>query len=470
MNPSLPLDLSLHAPDLFKELVEQISLGVAVLQGQALCYENACLRAMTGRDPNLPLNLSLQEIIAPENWEDFTAILEDWETQGPLKAETESQLQTRQGGRTQVHVQFNPLTGKSGQLLALTFRNITRYKLAEQQKEEFYRQLQINLEYFDNLFERMPLGAWVFDLLALDESEQERDDFTGLQHRKLGFCVSIQRINLALENLLGYSREELRGKSVLDSRLVGEEAARIFFQELQARRSGKRGSYEINLSHKNGKLIPVALEAIPLLFNPQTGEAQQVIALIMDLSERKKWEEELFRLNRQLQVLSQTDALTNLANRRSFDEYLVAEWEKAGRENTPLSLIMLDIDDFKAYNDHYGHMQGDEALKAVAAQVAAVFRRKKDLAARYGGEEFVVIAPNTPKEEAFRLAEELGHKIRQLNLPHEKARAAKVVTVSLGVAGMRPGEVIAWQSLLAKADQALYQAKEKGRDRACLAV
>lgn len=155
-------------------------------------------------------------------------------------------------------------------------------------------------------------------------------------------------------------------------------------------------------------------------------------------------------------ALARTDGLTGLANRRCFDETLQAEWNRARRQGTPLALFMVDIDDFKRYNDAEGHRAGDRCLQAVAAVFQSHARRAGDLAARYGGEEFVLVLPNTPAPDAARLAESLRAAV-------EARRCG--VTVSVGAASRVPGEDERAESLLGEADRALYRAKETGKNR-----
>jgi diguanylate cyclase (GGDEF)-like protein len=169
--------------------------------------------------------------------------------------------------------------------------------------------------------------------------------------------------------------------------------------------------------------------------------------------------------NRKLERLSFLDGLTNIANRRRFDEYLGLEWRRAQREQTPLSLILADVDSFKSFNDHYGHEAGDEVLKRVAATLDATVGRPADLVARYGGEEFVVVLPGTDAAGAVLLAERLRASVAALAIGHAQSRAAAHVTISLGVATLVPGRDGGPEGLLTAADQALYEAKRGGRNR-----
>jgi diguanylate cyclase (GGDEF)-like protein len=169
-----------------------------------------------------------------------------------------------------------------------------------------------------------------------------------------------------------------------------------------------------------------------------------------------------------LESLSLLDALTHIPNRRRFDETLLSEWKRAIRDATPLSLIMIDIDYFKQYNDYYGHGAGDICLQRVAAALTKSLVRPSDLIARYGGEEFVVILPDTNQKAALQVAERLRESVVKLALPHARSEIDAVVTISLGVATQtkRP-EDLSPQTLNDAADNALYLAKEKGRNCVC---
>ena len=169
-----------------------------------------------------------------------------------------------------------------------------------------------------------------------------------------------------------------------------------------------------------------------------------------------------------LESMSLLDALTLIPNRRRFDQALTTEWKRAIRDKTPISLIMIDIDHFKQFNDHYGHGAGDICLQRVAATLAKMIVRPSDLIARYGGEEFVVILPDTSQQAALKVAERLRESIEHLALPHTYSEAATVVTISVGVATqIETQEYFSPKTLNDAADHALYRAKEGGRNRVC---
>lgn len=200
--------------------------------------------------------------------------------------------------------------------------------------------------------------------------------------------------------------------------------------------------------------------------------SRSALRLKSETDRRIKREQELLkvtklleRANKQLQHLSAVDGLTGIANRRQFDEVLAKEWKRSMREETPLSLVILDIDFFKLYNDNLGHTQGDVCIKRVAQTLESALQRPGDLVCRYGGEEFAVILPNTPLQGALHVAEQLHGKVLDLKLPHPDSQANPYVTMSLGVSTMEPTTLCSTTKLINMADQALYLAKENGRNR-----
>ena len=160
------------------------------------------------------------------------------------------------------------------------------------------------------------------------------------------------------------------------------------------------------------------------------------------------------------------DGLTQIANRRAFDQRLEIEWQRLAREHLPLSVLLCDVDFFKRYNDRYGHPTGDDCLRTVAKAIEACIRRPADLAARYGGEEFAVILPNTVREGATFIAEEICHVIAELRIPHESSFVKDRVSVSIGISTAMPERSVHPRSIIESADKGLYLAKNQGRDRA----
>ena len=166
-----------------------------------------------------------------------------------------------------------------------------------------------------------------------------------------------------------------------------------------------------------------------------------------------------------LDQLAHLDGLTEISNRRRFDDVFHKEWARAARNKTPFSLAMVDVDYFKQYNDHYGHAMGDIALQKIAKALNSVLRRPADLIARYGGEEFVMLLPETDSFSAEIVAGRSLQTIVELNIPHHFSKVADVVTVSMGLAMIYPDDKMLPQTFLEKADKNLYQAKQGGRNR-----
>ncbi|MDD2741166.1 MAG: diguanylate cyclase [Rhodocyclaceae bacterium] len=175
---------------------------------------------------------------------------------------------------------------------------------------------------------------------------------------------------------------------------------------------------------------------------------------------------ELDTANQELKRLSASDGLTGIANRRFFDDYLSREWRRARRDNASIALLMCDVDNFKAYNDTYGHQAGDDCLRQIAQTLTHMMERASDVVTRYGGEEFAIILPDTPMEGAAVVSEKIRLAIEALSLPHAGSPQA-FISISVGVAAMTPTPQSLLQTLIQSADRALYRAKSKGRNQVC---
>ena len=191
----------------------------------------------------------------------------------------------------------------------------------------------------------------------------------------------------------------------------------------------------------------------------------EVLMMIRDISDRKRAEIKLKQANNTLEQLAHTDGLTQIANRRYFDNYLSKEWQRLGREKKYLSLILLDIDYFKFYNDFYGHQAGDQCLIAITQAIKHTLKRPADLVARYGGEEFVVILPNTNQKGVINIAQNIQQTIRTLGIVHQKSQVSNIITLSMGMTSIIPDSKTSPAQLIAQADKALYIAKQQGRNR-----
>lgn len=205
-----------------------------------------------------------------------------------------------------------------------------------------------------------------------------------------------------------------------------------------------------------GTRLYLAIDAGPIY--DDSGKLIAVVETLRDITAQKTAQDELQRL-------ATRDGLTSVANRRSFDDMLNMEWRRASRESRALSLLMVDVDFFKRFNDTYGHQGGDECLRQVAAAMSGVVKRASDAVARYGGEEFAILLPATEPDGALIVAERIRAAVAALRLPHSGSEVAAHVTVSIGVASIQVTGNGVPSSLVAAADAALYRAKHAGRNR-----
>jgi diguanylate cyclase (GGDEF)-like protein len=239
--------------------------------------------------------------------------------------------------------------------------------------------------------------------------------------------------------------------------------ARTLF--LHARIARRTSELETELLHR--RRIETELEAIRDELERRVRERTH--ALEVRNEELSRLRLALETANQRLKRLVAVDALTGIANRRHFDRALDRELRRARRDRAPLSLVFLDLDEFKRYNDTYGHARGDEVLRLVAQTLDETFRRGGDLVARYGGEEFAVVLPGVDGRRAGLYAERLRRRIWRLAIPYAASQVSDRVTISGGVATVTPPQVVAPDDLLRAADQALYRAKCQGRNRIAVA-
>lgn len=195
------------------------------------------------------------------------------------------------------------------------------------------------------------------------------------------------------------------------------------------------------------------------------GEVEALIGFMFDISERKKTEEKLHALQKELEALSFKDGLTGIANRRRFDASLEVEWQTACNSRLPLSLVLIDVDLFKQYNDTYGHIQGDKCLTDVAQTLNLALAGPRDLVARYGGEEFILILPETDALGARRVAERCQRLIEKQAIVHAQSPHGQMLTVSIGVGTVMPSHDMGPSEFIQAVDRQLYAAKQNGRNR-----
>jgi len=297
-------------------------------------------------------------------------------------------------------------------------------------------------------------------------------EFVGEQFRRLLMCDRGQEAEVFRDSIL-----ERRVYKYDDFDYEVQQEALDRTDLMKARKklrteSKKTGFTEAvyKVSLKGGNIIWLKDQAV-VEFYPRDRTSLSLGCLMVVTKEMaveeqlKKAETALHTANRELEHLANLDGLTQIANRRSFDRGMQREWKRLRRETGVLSLIICDVDDFKAFNDTYGHQAGDNCLRNVARVLNSEIKRPADLAARYGGEEFAVILPNTSAEGAFHQAESFRSAIETLLIPHAGSSTGDYVTVSFGVSTFVPGDDATTEDLIAKADAALYKAKESGRNK-----
>jgi diguanylate cyclase (GGDEF)-like protein/PAS domain S-box-containing protein len=334
-------------------------------------------------------------------------------------------------GERFMSVIYYPCLGEDGRTVSsvvVTSRDNTSKKRTELELEQSERQ-------FRSVFDSAPLG-----MALVNESLQP--------------YVS----NTVFSEFFGYQRQQLNSMSVLD--IIVNDDAQLIAGEFNSFCAGDVDTYstEKQFVREDGAIIWGALTASSI--RDKDGDWICGVVMIDDISERKEAEE-------MIRYQAYHDALTDLPNRRYFDEILELEWNRGVRAGSALSVLMIDIDNFKSYNDHHGHGAGDDCLARVSMAMSEVLNRPADRIARYGGEEFVVLLPECDLDAARLIAEKLRAGVESLGIAHEMSSSCQCVTVSVGCASLVPTSASTVKELLNDADKRLYQAKESGRNQIC---
>jgi diguanylate cyclase (GGDEF)-like protein/PAS domain S-box-containing protein len=269
-------------------------------------------------------------------------------------------------------------------------------------------------------------------------------------------------VSPGIRALTGWEPKDLVGRSFREL-LHPADVAEVEMAMRALRAGSEGGTLEYRERKKDGEYF-WAEGSLRVYRDPATGRPVGFLNLVRDITERKRSQEHLQSAYRAMETLVVVDALTGIANRRRFDDSLNGEWRRALREGSKLSLLLIDADHFKRYNDTYGHVRGDSCLKQIAESALDVVLRPGDLVARYGGEEFAVVLPGTDEAGAKAVAEDVCQAVRNRRIPHE-GNAPGIVTVSIGCATVIPQRGKSAQDLIEAADQALYRAKGRGRNR-----
>jgi diguanylate cyclase (GGDEF)-like protein/PAS domain S-box-containing protein len=399
------------------------------LDGTRLYASPAC-RTLLGYEPEEMLRMSTQESIHPEDLAIVQERLQRWDEPTTV----EYRLRRKDGSYIWVESVAHPIDdpGKPPHLLVVS-RDIEQRVVAEQRLRDSEVRYRLLADHSTDMVFQLDL-----DLVR-------------------------RYVSPACREILGYEPEDLIGCKPLS--LVhledAEHVAQVYRSLLDT--PTRRQSVIYRIRHRDGRWIWVEAQ-LRTLEDAQTGAPCGIIGALRDISIRKAVEEQLAEANRRLEALAGQDALTGLANRRAFDDALSREYKRAKRDRGRLALIMIDVDFFKSFNDHYGHPAGDECLRRVSGAIGSAIRRPSDLAARYGGEEFAVLLPDTDEAGAAQIADRIRQNICRLELKHH-ACANSIVTVSAGVASVgRDDFEAAPEALVQSADRALYRAKDSGRN------
>ncbi len=364
----------------------------------------------------------------------------------------------------------HPIIYKHQKVLLSAIYDITDRKRAEEERIRFTKELSESEERFRVIAETTPIPLLIVRLI---------DNL-------------ILYANAQIEAILGLPPSRLINQQRLSEFYLNEADEKNLQQVFQA--EGTVRNYELQFKQLGGTKIYCAIFIQPIIFKNEAAMASAIYditdriraeeerirfiqereaknaALLLnqqlqqEIEERHRAEAALAKANEELSRLATLDGLTQLANRRKFDEYIYVEWRRLAREQLPLSLVLCDIDYFKRYNDNYGHQAGDDCLRQVARAMNRAVKRPADLVARYGGEEFVVVLPNTKAEGAVQVAAAMQQEIAQLKLVHIASEVNPYVTLSLGVASTIPSQTFLPEVLINIADNALYEAKERGRN------
>jgi diguanylate cyclase (GGDEF)-like protein/PAS domain S-box-containing protein len=265
-----------------------------------------------------------------------------------------------------------------------------------------------------------------------------------------------------IEALLGWPQASWASAEDWAMRMHPEDRAWVVDYCVSNSKDGKDHEADYRAMHQDGSYVWIR-DVVHVVRNAD-GTAESLIGFMFDISERKKTEQKLISLQQELEELSFKDGLTGVANRRMFDKVIELEWDNARRNHQPLSIIMLDIDYFKQYNDQYGHIQGDDSLKRVAQSLDIAATRARDFLARFGGEEFVLVLPETDAISARKVAERCQQLISKLEIPHAASQINPMLTLSIGVGTIIPSLADHATAFINEVDQRLYQAKQKGRN------
>lgn len=341
-----------------------------------------------------------------------------------------------------VHIGMVEIIGLTIMLLVAWWggRQFDAVKILKEKNELKNKEIEKSKKLFQAIFEKAPIGIAIID--------------------KNGTPVIS---NGKLQELLGYNQVELSKMTFAEFSDPDDTEKNL--KLLNELLEGKIDHYllEKRYHRKDGQLVwgEVTSSLFPALYD----DSYYVIGMVNDITERKIAEQKLIEAYEEMEYLSNRDGLTGIANRRFLNDYYLTEYVNSVRNNSPISLIMVDIDFFKQYNDIYGHLIGDKSLRQVAQVLEKLMIDSKGLVARYGGEEFIIVLPETDKKGAFYIANKICSAIEEIRIPHSGSSIHKYLTVSVGVSTVTIASKSSPERLFQEADLALYLAKQKGRNQ-----
>ncbi len=266
-----------------------------------------------------------------------------------------------------------------------------------------------------------------------------------------------------IEALLGWTQQSWETVNEWAERMHPDDQHWVVDFCVTQSKAGNDHEADYRALTKDGKYVWI--RDVVHVVRDQQGEVEALIGFMFDITERKETEQKLLDLQKELEELSFKDGLTGVPNRRMLDKVIDEEWVTARRHQQPLSLLVIDIDFFKQYNDCYGHIQGDDCLKQVAQTLSTAATRSRDFFARFGGEEFVMLLPETDASAALLIAERCQQLITQLQISHQDSEVSDMLTISIGIGTTVPEQTDQIVDFIECVDQALYRAKESGRNR-----
>jgi PAS domain S-box/diguanylate cyclase (GGDEF) domain len=416
-----------------QSLFNAVSEGIILHDSGVVIDVNRSALTLLGHDQRTKSELirtSVFHMLAKESHEAAIVILDRTRKNPNLMiGPVELVVKKTDGSHVDVEVLTKPHIYKGRRVRLVSARDITERKRAEaalRKSEERYREL------FDNANDMV---------ITID------------------LKGNITSVNKMAEEITGYTVEDVIGKNV--SCLLPPDHLKKARKMIECKLRGEtRTVYDLDIISKDGRVTPTEISSNLII---QSGQPVGVQAFVRDITERNKMLEKLRKM-------SLKDGLTGLANRRYFDKVLNNEWKRAKRKSHPLSLILIDIDCFKSFNDTYGHQEGDACLKDISRVIKKYAKRPGDLAARYGGEELALILPCANSQNAFKIAEKIRKRVRMLKIIHNESKVdgCKIISISAGVATLVPDTDSPQSILVNLADKALYSAKKQGRNQVVL--